>query len=241
MCAGPAPSDDALEAVERALGYRFRDRRLLLRALTHSSFANEDPDAEDNETLEFLGDAILNYLVSELLFDAFPLEAEGTLSKARSVLVSENHFAYLARHLDLGAALRLSPGEERAGGRFRDARLADAFEALFAALALDAGLEEARAAARRLFADDIGSLDLGGLRRRDPKTALQERAQAYGLSLPLYRLVEESGPAHERRFIYEVVYGDGDRATGEGTSKKEAQTAAAEAMLRKKEEKKESP
>jgi ribonuclease-3 len=234
----PAP-EDLLDAVERAIAWPFRDRQLLLRALTHSSYANDDPDAEDNETLEFLGDSILNFLVSELLFDAFPLEGEGTLSKARSVLVSENHFAYLARRLDLGAALRLSPGEERAGGRNRDARLADAFEALFAALALDAGLDEARALARRLFAEDIAALDLGGLHRRDPKTALQERAQAEGLSLPLYRLVEESGPAHERRFIYEVVYGGDDRATGEGTSKKEAQTAAAEAMLRKKEEKRE--
>jgi ribonuclease-3 len=227
---------DPLEAVERALRHAFRDRRLLLRALTHSSFANDDPDSEDNETLEFFGDAILNYLVSEMLFDAFPLESEGTLTKARSVLVSENHFATLARRLALGAALRLSPGEERGGGRDRDARLADTFEAVFAALALDAGLEEARAVARRLFADDIASLDLGGLHRRDPKTALQERAQGEGLPLPVYRLVEETGPPHERRFVYEVLYGEDGRATGEGSSKKEAQTAAAEAMLRKRED-----
>ncbi len=227
--------ESTLEAVERALGHRFRDRRILIRALTHSSFANDDADAEDNETLEFLGDSILSYLVSQLLFDAFPLEGEGTLSKARSVLVSENHFAFLARRLDLGAALRLSPGEERAGGRDRDARLADAFEAVFAALALDAGLHAARAFARRLFAEDIASLDLGGLRRRDPKTALQERAQGEGLPLPLYRLVGESGPPHDRCFVYEVTYGASEKATGEGSSKKEAQTAAAEAMLRKRE------
>jgi ribonuclease-3 len=239
MTESPDPTrENELDAVERALGRRFRDRRLLVRALTHSSFANDDADAEDNETLEFFGDSILNYLVSEMLFDAFPLEAEGTLTKARSVLVSENHFAYLARRMDLGAALRLSPGEERAGGRNRDARLADAFEAVFAALALDAGLDEARAFARRIFADDIAALDLGGLHRRDPKTALQERAQGEGLGLPLYRLVDESGPAHERRFVYEVTYGEGERATGAGSSKKEAQTAAAEAMLRKREEEK---
>lgn len=225
--------EDLLDTVERSLGHRFRDRRLLVRALTHSSFANDDPDAEDNETLEFFGDAILNYLVSELLFDAFPLEGEGTLTKARSVLVSENHFAYLARRLALGAALRLSPGEDRGGGRDRDARLGDAFEAVFAALALDAGLDEARAVARRLFADDIASLDLGGLHRRDPKTALQERAQAEGTSLPLYRLVEETGPPHERRFVYEVGFGENERATGEGSSKKEAQRAAADAMLKR--------
>jgi ribonuclease-3 len=223
--------ESMLDAVEKAIAWPFRDRQLLARALTHSSWANDHPDAEDNETLEFLGDSVLNFLVSELLFDAFPLEGEGTLSKARSVLVSESHFAYLARRLDLGAALRLSPGEERAGGRTRDARLADAFEALFAALALDAGLEEARALARRLFAQDIAALDLGDLRRRDPKTALQERAQGEGLPLPLYRLVEETGPPHERRFVYEVAYGERERTTGEGSSKKEAQTAAAEAML----------
>jgi ribonuclease-3 len=224
--------ENQLDAVERALGRRFRDRRLLLRALTHSSFANDDPDAEDNETLEFLGDSILNYLVSEILFDAFPLESEGTLSKARSVLVSENHFAYLARRLGLGAALRLSPGEERAGGRDRDARLADAFEAVFAALTLDEGLNEARTVARRLFADDVASLDLGGLHRRDPKTALQERAQAEGKPLPVYALIGESGPPHERRFAYEVRLGMSEQATGEGSSKKEAQTAAAEALLK---------
>lgn len=226
-----ADPESGLDAVERMLGHAFRDRRLLVRALTHSSFANENPDAEDNETLEFLGDSILNYLVSTLLFDAFPLESEGTLSKARSVLVSESHFSSIARRLGLGAALRLAAGEDRAGGRDRDARLADAFEAVFAALTLDAGLEKARAVARRLFADDIASLDVGGLHRRDPKTSLQERAQAAGLPLPAYRLLEESGAPHERRFVYEVLYGECERATGEGNSKKVAQQAAAEEML----------
>src|SRR5271169_1657626 len=222
---------DALASLEVALGHRFRDSVLLRRALTHASFANENEDVEDNEKLEFLGDSILNFLVAEKLFAAFPLEGEGTLSKARSQLVSEEHFAALARRVGLGAALRVSPGEERAGGRDRDARLADAFEAVIAALALDAGLDAARAIARRLFAGDIASLDLGGLHRLDPKTALQERAQAEGRSLPLYRLVEESGPPHDRRFAYEVTYGDGISARGEGNSKKDAQRAAADALL----------
>ena len=234
MTESPDPTrETSLDAVERALGHSFRDRQLLVRALTHSSFANDDADAEDNETLEFLGDSVLNYLVSEMLFDAFPLETEGTLSKARSVLVSENHFAYLARRLDLGSALRLSPGEERAGGRNRDARLADAFEAVFAALALDAGLDEARSFARRIFEEDIVALDLGGLHRRDPKTALQERAQGEGLGLPVYHLLEQTGPAHEKRFVYEVSYGESLRARGEGNSKKEAQRDAAEQLLRR--------
>jgi ribonuclease III len=226
-----ANGPDVLDALERAMCHCFRDRALLLQALTHASFANESADAEDNETLEFLGDSVLNFLVTEKLFAAFPLEGEGTLSKARSLLVSEEHFAALARRVGLGPLLRLSPGEERAGGRDRDARLADAFEAVFAALLLDGGIEAARAAAGRLFDADVAALDLGELHRRDPKTALQERAQAEGKPPPVYRLVEESGPPHDRRFVYEVTFAENRLATGVGSSKKEAQQAAAGAAL----------
>jgi ribonuclease III len=231
-----ADTEDALGALERALGHRFRDSVLLRRALTHASFANENENVEDNEKLEFLGDSVLNFLVAEKLFAAFPLGNEGTLSKARSQLVSEEHFAALARRVGLGSVLLLSPGEERAGGRDRDARLADAFEAVFAALLLDGGIEAARAAAGRLFDDDLAALDLGDLHRRDPKTALQERAQAEGKPLPDYLLVEESGPPHDRRFTYEVSYGEGIRARGEGNSKKDAQRNAADALLKRMEE-----
>ncbi len=227
---------DAIDALELALGHRFRDSVLLRRALTHASFANENLDAEDNEKLEFLGDSVLNFLVAEKLFTAFPLENEGTLSKARSQLVSEEHFAALARRVGLGSTLRLSPGEERSGGRERDARLADAFEAVFAALLLDGGIEAAREAAGRLFDADLAALDLGELHRRDPKTALQERAQAEGRPLPVYLLVDESGPPHDRRFAYEVSWGEGVSARGEGVSKKDAQRAAADALLKRLEE-----
>jgi len=228
-----ANGPDDFDAMERALGHSFRDRALLQQALTHSSFANEAEDVEDNETLEFLGDGLLNFLVAELLFHAFPTESEGALTKSRSLLVSEGHFAALARRIGLGPFLRLSTGDERSGGRDRDARLADAFEAVFAALLLDGGIEAARAAARRLFADDISALNLATLTRRDPKTALQERAQAAGKPLPVYRLVEESGPPHERLFVYEVRYGQDLAANGTGSSKKEAQQAAADSALKR--------
>jgi ribonuclease-3 len=176
--------------------------------------------------------------VAEKLFAAFPLEGEGTLSKARSQLVSESHFARLARRLGLGAALRLPPSEEHAKVRERDSALAGAFEAVFAAVYLDGGFEAARGAARRLFADDVAALDPATLTRRDPKTALQERAQAEGKPLPDYVLVDESGPPHDRRFVYEVSYGEGISARGEGNSKKEAQIAAADALLKRLDEEK---
>jgi ribonuclease-3 len=227
---------EGLAALEERLGHRFADRGLLVRALTHASFANEadgEEEIRDNETLEFLGDSVLGYLVAERLFAAFPAWGQGELSKARSELVSETSFADRARGLGLGPLLRLSPGEERAGGRERSARLADAFEAVIAALALDGGLPAARDAVDRLFGEAIASLDLEGLAQRDSKSALQERAQAEGRPLPSYRLVSESGPDHDKVFVYEVVFGGatGLRATGTGPSKKEAQRAAARAAL----------
>lgn len=227
--------DDALSGVEAALGHTFRDRSLLVRALTHSSYANESGGtASDNETLEFLGDSILGFLVVEQLFEAFPAFGEGALSKARSLLVSESNFARLARALDLGRSLRLAVGESRAGGRLRDSLLADAFEAVFAALYLDAGLFETRQVVQRLFSGDIARLDPADLSSHDYKTSLQEVAQAAGKPLPVYRLVEESGPAHEKTFVFEVSYDGGALlATGTGASKKEAQRQAAKALLQK--------
>lgn len=227
---------DPLEELEERIGHRFRDRALLLRALTHASFANEaEPKAGvlDNETLEFLGDSVLNFLVADLLFRSRPEWGQGWLTKARAELVSEAAFAEIGRSLGLGAHLRLAPAEERSGGRDRDARLADAFEALVAAVFLDAGLEAARRAVERLLAEDLATLDPGELSRRDFKSALQERAQAEGKPLPRYRLLSETGPDHAKRFVYEVRYGASDEltATGEGPSKKEAQREAAGAAL----------
>lgn len=224
---------EQLAALEESLGHRFRDRSLLERALTHSSFANEasrGTGVQDNETLEFLGDSILGFLVAELLFEAYPEFREGMLSKARSHLVSESHFAGLARSLGLGDLLRLAVGESRSGGRVKDSLLADAFEAIFAALYLDAGLEKARELGRRLFAADVARLDPGDLSFHDHKTALQELAQGEAKPLPVYRLVEESGPDHQKEFVYAVEVGS-LKALGRGPSKKEAQRQAAKAAL----------
>jgi ribonuclease-3 len=228
------PGPDAYSALEGRLGHPFADRSLLVRALTHTSFANEaspGSGAKDNETLEFLGDSVLGFLVAEALYNAWPDFREGALSKARSHLVSESHFASLARRLEVGPLIRLAQGESHAGGRVRDSLLADVFEALFAAIYLDGGLEAARAIAQRFFANDIAALDPEELLRRDYKTALQELAQAEGKPLPVYRLLEESGPSHERTFVYEVAYGDALRATGAGLSKKDAQREAARSAL----------
>lgn len=231
--------DDAagsLVAPEGALGYEFRDRALLLRALTHASFANEaDPAAgvTDNETLEFLGDSVLGFLVADRLYRTHPDWAQGTLTKARAEIVSEPFLAQTGRRLGLGPLLRLASSDERAGGRDRDARLADAFEAVVAAVYLDGGIDAARSIVARLCDEALAALEPEDLLRRDAKSALQERAQADGKPLPRYRLLSESGPDHDKRFVYEVRYGSGDEltASGEGATKKEAQRAAARTAL----------
>lgn len=225
---------DQLDRLEEVLGYQFRDRALLERALTHSSYANEAPKSEavrDNETLEFLGDSILGFLVAEMLFEAFPGFREGQLSKARSHLVSEPSFARFAKELGIGEALLLAPGECRSGGRVRESLLADAFEAVFAAVTLDTGLGAAREVARKLFAGAVAELDPGELSFHDYKTALQELAQGEGKPLPSYRLLSESGPDHRKEFVFEVVYDEEISATGSGATKKEAQRRAAKAAL----------
>ena len=231
---GPMSRDEQLASFEEALGHRFGDRALLERALTHSSYANESPRSEavrDNETLEFLGDSVLGFLVAEMLFEAFPGFREGQLSKARSHLVSEPSFARLARDLGVGEALLLAAGESRSGGRVRESLLADAFEAVFAAITLDAGLGAAREVARRLFAGPVAELDPGELSFHDYKTALQELAQGEGKPLPAYRLLSESGPDHLKEFVFEVIYDEELSATGAGPTKKEAQRQAAKAAL----------
>lgn len=218
-----------LESLEAHLGYTFQDRRLLERALTHRSYANERGLDHNYERLEFLGDAILGALATEWLFDHYPNLPEGDLSKLKSALVSEESLAAHAALLGVGDAMFLGVGEERSGGRRKPSLLADCLEALYAALWRDAGPEITRRAVHRLLHETAAMRD--HLREADYKTRLQEHVQGLGWERPLYRVVEEQGPDHKKRFIVECVVRGEVAGIGDGPSKKAAeQRSAAQAL-----------
>ena len=221
-----------LESLESAIGYSFQQRTLLSRALTHKSHAHErseaaDEGSGDNEQLEFLGDAILGFLASELLIKRFPALAEGRLSKLKARLVSASHLHGVAVQLDLGRYLLLGRGEELSGGRAKPALLANALEALIAAVYLDAGLEEVRGFVIRHIAASLDSMPP----EADYKSALQEAAQALGLPTPRYLLVKERGPEHSKTFTVEAQAGPGWSAAAEDRSKKSAGQKAAQLLF----------
>jgi ribonuclease-3 len=226
---------DEFEALERAIQYRFRDRGLLEHAMTHTSRANEDVSGgvADNESLEFLGDALLGFVVADLLFREFPAFDEGAKSKTKAVLVSTGTLARQAERLGLGDHLLLGRGEEKTGGRRKQALLADGYEALIAAIYLDGGIEQARAFIHREFAALVGDVRRHGVAGHDFKSALQELLQAREWPLPDYRLVGTVGPDHQKRFEVEVVVNGEALATARGPSKKEAEQDAARAALEK--------
>lgn len=211
----------AREALEAALGHRFVRPERLDVALTHRSAG----DAENNEILEYLGDAVLALAVADLLMRHFPTAREGDLSRMRAGLVNEEVLAGKARQLDLGRWLRLGKGEEKSGGRDKPSILAGMYEALLGAIYLDAGFEPARAVVERHFADDLG--ERTAVAGRDWKTQLQELAQRVFRETPAYTLVEESGPDHEKRFVSEIRLGGRACGRGVGRSKKIAEQAAA--------------
>jgi ribonuclease-3 len=219
--------------LEAALGHRFRDPRLLARALTHRSRRYEAPagDVGDNEQLEFLGDSVLTLAASQFLLRCFPDWSEGRLSKSRARLVSARALAAAARRLDLGRYLLLGRGEEMTGGREKAALLADAYEALVGAIFLDAGLEPAAAFAERTLLSPAAREQGVALARSDHKSALQEWLQARGRRPAEYVVVGESGPDHRKLFTVEVRLDGRAMATGAGPSKKEAELAAAEQAL----------
>jgi len=225
-----------LEVLEKALGHTFRDRALLDRALTHKSRIYEkSADGEspsDNEQLEFLGDAILGFVVSESLVRRYASYPEGRLSKLKAHLVSAAHLHEVAQALQLGEYLRLGRGEEMSGGREKKALLADAVEALIAALLVDAGLEAARAF---IESHVLGSLDISedelGSAVSDYKSALQEMAQALRLPPPRYVIVAENGPEHSKTFTVEARLGKDWISQAQGLSKKSAGQKAAQQIL----------
>ncbi len=221
----------ALHALEERLGYRFSALGLLDRALTHASLANETATLHrgDNEALEFLGDAVLGMVVTDLLHRRDPDGAEGAKSRQRARLVSEPSLARRAADLGLPELLLLGRGEEKTGGRAKAALWANAYEALVAALYLDGGFEAAHRFVRSDFAGDV---EASAEELEDPKSRLQELLQGQGRPVPRYGVVEEEGPSHRRRFRVECRLDDGTITSGEGYSKKAAQQQAARMMLR---------
>jgi ribonuclease-3 len=222
----------ALHGLLRRLGHSFRDASLLERALTHTSHAHEaGQPLGHNEPLEFLGDAVLGFVVSELLHRRDPDGAEGVKTRSRARLVSEPCLARHAEALGLPALLRLGRGEEKTGGRQKLTLWADAYEAVVAALYLDGGIEAARRFVEADFADDLAELRAADL--VDHKSALQELLQGRGEPPPEYAVIAETGPSHRRRFQVECRIGGLPVSTGAGSSKKEAhQEAARHALAR---------
>ena len=222
-----------IERLEENLGYQFKNRELLFRALTHRSCASEFPPDEcaDNEQLEFLGDAVLGFVVSEALVSRYPSALEGELSQWKSHLVSATYLYSCALALELGDYLRLGKGEERNGGRARRTVLANAFEALIAAIHLDGGVEMATAFVTAKVLVEIDQMADGAIELLNHKSVLQERTQAMGLPMPRYFTVGTAGPEHAKVFTVEARVGDllSQRATG--SSKKAASQHAAEILI----------
>ncbi len=213
--------------LERRIGYVFDDRALLVRALSHRSYANEKgPDVDDNEVLEFLGDAVLGLVVSDLLCTRYPTLTEGEMSKLKSFLVSSDTLAQLADGLGLGHFILLGRGEEKTAGREKSSIRANAMEALIAALYIDGGLEQAGEFILDLVLPLISDVADQPHPVRDFKSALQEVVQADGMPLPRYEVVGEDGPDHDKVFQVEVQVGD-DTAHGHGRTKKRAEQRAA--------------
>jgi len=224
--------------LEERIGYKFRNSLLLAEALTHPSLGHETQHYHfDNQRLEFLGDAVLQLVISEYLFRRFSGEAEGQLTKLRSRLVSRETLKMHAAALDLGRYLLMGRGEEASGGRERTSTLADAFEALIGAIYLDGGLDTAREFILKQAHSDLAQLAEEPV-EINPKGHLQELLQSISPRSPVYELISQSGPEHEKTFIVQAVWEGIVLGQGSGRSKKQAETAAAlEAMKFKRWEK----
>lgn len=224
--------DDRVAALEERLGLRFADAHRALAALTHKSYVNEHrgEELEDNERLEFLGDAVIDLAVSQRLMERFPTAREGTLSKLRATIVNEQGLADVAQAIGLGELLRLGKGEEMTGGRTKPSVLADALEAVVAALFLGGGLDAALQLVDRFFGEILARISLEA-DDRDYKTQAQELAQARLHATPRYRVLDEHGPDHAKIFVVEVTFAGKVWGRGEGRSKKDAEQLAAREAL----------
>ena len=225
-----ANREEALAALEETLGHRFADRELLRRALRHGSAAAAQA-VGSYQRLEFLGDAVIGLAVARLLFDVFPDDDQGRLTRKRVHLVRSERLAERAALLGLDGWVEVGPSEEMSRGRERAAMLEDLFEAVVGAIAVDGGCEAAFDFVERQLGIDLAGLDDRTLALADPKSSLQEAAQARGLPLPEYRRVGVSGPDHRRLWAYVVVYDGEEVARGEGVSKRDAQQQAARRAL----------
>jgi len=223
--------EENLVELERRLGYSFKNRNLLRRALIHRSFAFEKETGENYEVLEFLGDAVIGLIVSDELVKRFPDKTEGELSQIRAFLVSEQSLSELAKSIDLGKFLYLGKGEKRTGGRQKSSILCDVFEAVFGAIYMDSGFEMAKEVFRKRFLRELWKILESAVTYKDFKSFLQEITQREFKSLPEYRLIKSEGPEHDKTFFVECVVGE-IRTTGKGKSKKSAEQSAAKEMLK---------
>lgn len=228
------PDAKRVARLEKTVGHVFEDRSLLTRALTHSSHAHEAGlgEAMDYELLEFLGDSVVGLVAAAYALSAFPGRSEGELSKLKSSATSTLALARLARAIKLDKAILLGRGEEKSGGRRKVSILAGAFEALAGAVYLDGGLAAAEGFIRPLLGPVLKPLRSESQTVNNSKSALQEVCQRAGYPAPEYRLVSEKGPAHDRTFVVEVLIGEKARAKSKGPSKKSAEQAAAEKVLK---------
>jgi ribonuclease-3 len=228
---------DEFRVVEETLGYRFADPGLLEHALTHRSKAHEDVSGgvRDNESLEFLGDAVLGLVIADRLFRECPDWNEGQKSKAKAMIVSTVSLAAMGEELGLGEYLLLGRGEEKTGGRRKRSLIADTLEAVIAAIYLDGGIAAAEEFLERCFRPQLDAVRAGGLApgtMQDHKSAFQEYLQSHEMGLPAYRLIGEAGPAHRRVFETEVYVQGRPLAKGQGRTKKESEQRAADQALR---------
>jgi ribonuclease-3 len=224
----------ALDRLEKAVGHAFKDRALLEQALTHSSHAHERRPgaAVDNERLEFLGDSVIGLVAAEFFLRAFPGRSEGELSKLKASATSTLALAGLAREIKLDGSVLLGRGEEKSRGRRKPSILAGVFEALIGAIYLDGGFGAVQPFLCGLFDSSLKPVVRPSLTINNAKSALQEISQKAGLPAPVYRLVSENGPPHDRTFIIEVRLGEKGQARAKAASKKAAEQAAAEKLLK---------